>query len=119
MSEPRMQLTSSATRPTRAEQITEILRTATQQGDVLRVRIPFSLYDHVPGNRKYVDLRDATWTIAMPLATTTVASVEAVIQAIGVSLAAITQHGPEAVIGLLSNLPLTGTGPTAEIEHEG
>ena len=88
---------SGADRLTQRQQIDEILLRAQAKGELLRVRIPFSLYDQSEG-RGYTYIRDAVWNLQLPSQQTTVEHVEKLIEAIGHCLVAIANEGSEAVV---------------------
>lgn len=100
MPDQRMQVLG---KPSQRQQIEEILqRAAGQPQQVLRARIPFSLYDHQSDNRNYVQLRDATWTMALPLDKTTPESVEQLISTLGACIHAIANEGCQQVLEKLA-----------------
>ena len=88
---------ASADRLPQREQIEQVLLRAQQKKEPVRVRLPFSLYDH-DVTRGYVFVRDATWNLQLPVDQTTPETIQALIHAIGRCLVAIAEQGSERVI---------------------
>jgi len=84
-------------RQTQRQQIEEVLTRAQAKGDLLRVRIPFSLYD-TTDTRGYVFLRDAVWNLQLPSELTTPETIEKLIATLGACIVAIAAEGSDAVI---------------------
>lgn len=89
-------VTSGSERLSRREQIAEVLVRAVEKREPIRVRLPFTLYDHAD-SRSYVFLRDATWNLQLPVQQTTPEMIEDLIHAIGQCIVAIAQHGSAEV----------------------
>lgn len=98
MPEPQMSFSSATTGQTQAQQIAAVLALAQAKQLPMRVRIPFSLYDHDPVSRNYVNVKDAAWNLALPSEGLEVAHVERLIHTIGVCMAAIAREGSERVL---------------------
>lgn len=89
-------VTSGADRLSQREQIAQVLHRAQQRGEPLRIRIPFTLYDHAH-TRSYVFPRDATWNLQIPQATLTVENVQELIATLGKCITTIALHGSAEV----------------------
>lgn len=92
---PAISVTSGATRQTQREQLeTHLAGVAERKEEVVRLRIPVTLYN--PPVRGYVDVRDGAWNLQLP-AGTTPEQIEDLIQAVGVCIDAIAKQGSAAV----------------------
>lgn len=89
-------VTSGADRLSQREQIDQVLARAREKKEPVRVRLPFTLYDH-DTTRGYVFVRDATWNIQLPSEHLTADTIEQLIQTIGKCIVAIAQHGSDEV----------------------
>lgn len=99
--EPQIQVSNAADKPTAREQIELILERARAKGDPLRVRIPFGLYD-LGDTRNYLFIRDATWNLQLPSDRTTPEMIEKLIHTIGRCIVAIADQGSDVVIAKLA-----------------
>ena len=102
MPEPEPQISLvNPDRQTQRQQIEEVLARAQATGNLVRVRIPFSLYD-TADTRGYVFLRDAVWNLQLPSELTTPETIEKLIATLGACIVAIASEGSDAVIKKLA-----------------
>lgn len=98
--EPVISLTGQD-RLTQREQISTVLGRAQEKREPLRVRLPFTLYDH-GAQRAYVFVRDAAWNLQLKSDQLTPEIIEQLIRTIGECMAAIARDGTEAVMQKLA-----------------
>jgi hypothetical protein len=91
---PTVTMSGDRQRPTSRQQIEEVLVRARLKNEPLRVRLPFTLYDH-DVTRTYVVLRDTAWNISLPQAS--VEGVEDLIGTISLCLNEIILRGTASV----------------------
>jgi len=96
-------VTSGADRLSQREQIQQVLQRAQQRNEPLRIRIPFTLYDHA-ATRSYVFPRDATWNLQIPQQQLTVEMVQDLIATLGKCITAVAQHGSAAVFTAVQSI---------------
>lgn len=91
-------VTAGADRPSRADQLARLCQRAKDKPDVLRVRLPFMIYDYGEGSGggEHIHIRDTAWNLRLP-PTTTPDQVEALIAAIGTFLQVGAVEGWESV----------------------
>lgn len=94
-------LISFVDRRSQAEQIAEILERTRARNEVVRVRIPFMLYDY-GDNRNYAGIRDASWNLQLPTDRTTPETIARLIDTIGQCIVAIAREGSENVLTKLA-----------------
>ena len=87
---------SVSDRPTRADQLEQILDRARQRQEALRVRIPITLYSH-DSTRAYVMLRDAAWNLQLPIAHTDADTIEKLVGAFDRFIRRLGELGIEGV----------------------
>ncbi len=75
---PQISVTTSTDRPTRREQIDQVLGRARAKNESIRVRIPFQLYEY-DEKRGYINIRDTAWNLTLPILNATPDTVEELI----------------------------------------
>ena len=117
MAEPQIRVLSGADRATARDQISEVIARARAKGEPVRIRIPFSLYDH-DTSRAYVFVRDATWNLSLPAEETEPETVENLIQVIGRCIVSVATAGSAAVLQALDTIPPIQLAPAQVAEAD-
>ena len=100
MSTPSLIVTAAGDRPTPRQRIEQTLEQDQQAGEPTRVRVPVHVYDRA--TRDYRQIPDMLWNLQFQDATAD--GIEAVFEALGKCLAAIGQHGADALIAHVGRL---------------
>lgn len=85
-------VSASTDRLTRREQIEQVLERARSKKEPIRVRIPFQLYDY-DTTRGYLNVRDASWNLTLPILQATPDTVEDLIAVIDKFVRALGELG--------------------------
>lgn len=91
-----MTVVAGSNRPSRRDQIDDLIARAQARGEPIRLRLPLSFYDY-SDSRSYSFLRDAAWNLSLPSTDATPETIEALIRSLGACLVAIATHGSARV----------------------
>lgn len=95
-------IVSHGQRRSQVEQLTAMLSQAHELQRPVRIRLPFTYYDHT--TRGYTQVRDAAWNLQLPVEQTTPETIAQLIAVLGQCIVAIAQHGSAEVEGALRTL---------------
>lgn len=100
MADSNISVSAGADRMNPQQQLASILERVKAQADgEVRLRVQVTIYD--PTDKQYEQVKEAFWLLKLPGASTELATVAQVIEAVGKTMQAIGEVGPETVMARL------------------